>query len=66
MSKFYQPWDSLKEVGDSFVVTNEKGLTHIRQLVYARNVKMKDQGMKYRHETIDVEGEKVLRVVRVA
>jgi hypothetical protein len=66
MSKFYQPWDSLKEVGDSFVVNNTRGIKHIRQLVYARNVKMKDQGMKYRHETIDVEGEKVLRVVRVA
>ncbi len=67
MAKTYYPWDSLTNIGDSFEINNTRGIKHVRQLVYARHQKMKDQGLKYRHETIiNSEGEKVLRVVRVA
>ena len=67
MAKTYYPWTTLQNVGDSFEINNTVGITHKRQLVYAANKSKKYGGAKFRHETItNSEGEKVLRVVRVA
>ena len=54
--KHRYPWDSLKNVGDSFIIpNNNKGGVYHRQLVYAANKARAKKGMNVVFKSFTLE-----------